>query len=281
MGILCWTLAFLGNRKGSALVNFALISPVLMMSVGAGIDISRTETARSEVQAGLDAAVLAAFNKDTTPNATISAKYFAARKYSDNLSIDAPKFTTGTGTIVGTVSFKYKPLFLSLASISDINMSVTAKATASRDIGISSVTATIVSAKGAYDKQIYFFTKDRTGAVTSETLLLDYDYVAPNKYFTPPVGNSKTASITSYDSYGYYMVVYQDLSYTGKRINPVRFYSTDLSAASYRKSSGTCSTGSGQTDSWEDGGSSDFTDFVMKVSCTLAANGPLKVQLVN
>lgn len=276
-----WLKAVLRDARGTMVVPVALAIPVIVGVTGAVADFSLMQTGRSEVQAALDAAVLSAFNSSTTPSQARAQSFFASRTFKSGVVVGAPQFTLGTNRIAGTVSFTYQTKVLSLASISSVNMTVSATAEATRENGISTITAKIVSASGAYDKEIYFFTTDKAGNIASKTLLLDYNYAAPNKYYTPSIGSSMTSTVPSYESYGFYMVIYEDTTYTGKHVSPKTLSSTDTNVATFRKSSGACTDGTGQTDNWEDGGDSNFKDFVVNLTCTTGPNGPIKVKLVN
>ncbi len=260
---------------------FAMLLPVFVISSGGAIDMNRVETARNEVQAALDAAVLAAFNDSTVPDQIRAQKFFESRTFGPDISVGSPNFKVSSNTIEGSVSFSYKTKFLTLATIKTIDGNAHSTASASREEGLTSVTATINSAKGAYDKEIYFFTKDKEGRLTSQTELLDYNYENPNKYYSPSIGTSKTIAIPNYQTYGYYMIVYEDVTYNGKHINPKTLWSTDRNADSFRHAVGDCAGSSGQTDSWEDGGSADYKDFVVTLRCTKGPNGPLQVRLVD
>ncbi|WP_407050626.1 TadE/TadG family type IV pilus assembly protein [Methyloraptor flagellatus] len=275
-----------GNRRGNVVVVFALTVPIVASATGGFVDFNRMGSLRRQVQDAMDLSVLSAFKTTTVPNNAVALQVFSSRTFDPALKVDIPTFTNpNASSIKGSVTAKYKPAFLSMAGITSLDIAVSSTALAEQSQGIATLTASTVSAKGAFDKQIYFFTKDADGKVISQSLLLDYDYTlngynyTSTKVYTPPIGNSKTITIQPYQTYGYYMIAYQDTTYYGKRINPVTSWSDDPNAAKFRKSTGDCSTSSGQTDNWEDGGDNDFADFSLTLKCTKGPTGPLVVRL--
>jgi hypothetical protein len=76
------------------------------------------------------------------------------------------------------------------------------------------------------------------------------------------------------------MIVYEDNSYTGKHINPVTHYSDDADASKWTKVAGACTDPSGSTNNWEDGGDSNYLDFVFTDTCTESSSGSKNVRLI-
>src|SRR5690606_18244230 len=91
--------AFRGNRRGNVTVTFALATLPMVAFVGAAVDYSRANSARSSMQAALDAAALSLSKEaNSINNAQLNAKalsYFLAnfnRPDAQNVAVH-PTFT--------------------------------------------------------------------------------------------------------------------------------------------------------------------------------------------
>lgn len=268
----------LRSRRGNVSVIAALtIMPVAAIG-GSGIDFARMSSVRAKAQAALDAGALAAgatgtvdltpatvtFNKNfTVPDATVS-----------NLA-----YTQSGDYINGKVTVSVPTSFLGIVGVTslDVGIATQAKVATKR---ITTATFTITSAQGAYDKEIYIWTKDAAGTITSTQKVLTYDYNLSNgtgtKTYTPALNQTYTVNVPAYSTYGLQMVAYEDTTYTGKRVNPKNFYSDAANSSTFIKRTGDCGTAGGETSSWEDGGDSNFKDLVSVWTCTLSTgNEPL------
>jgi Flp pilus assembly protein TadG len=287
---------FARNRHGNFAIAFAVSAAFIVMAVGGALDFSTAVTVRKHLQAAIDGAVLAAASKGTTIDQTYAKQFFATNVSAYSVSatnglvtknwtdVDALNFTQdASGNIVGTAHASMKTSLVAIAGISTIGITVTAAAKGTTQTKIASATFKIKSAQGAYDKDIYFYTRDKSGAVTSETLILQYDYTSSGggkKTFTPATTSSTTINIGDYASYGYKMVVYEDTTYKGLHTNPKTHYSDDADAAKWTKVTGACTDTSGATNNWEDGGDSNYLDFVFTDTCTETTSSTKDVRLV-
>src|SRR5690349_161600 len=73
--LLAW---FTRNQTGSIAVNFSLMAVPLLFVAGAGVDYGHASQARTELQAALDAAVLAGANDGSPQWTTTAGRAFSA-----------------------------------------------------------------------------------------------------------------------------------------------------------------------------------------------------------
>jgi Flp pilus assembly protein TadG len=284
---------FAKNRDGNFAITFSVILTLVLAAVGAGIDVANGVSVRSDLQLALDSAVLAAAAKGGTLDQKFAENFFASNAQSMTVNPDELAETNGwinvhtltfstdsSGNIVGTARATMQTTLMSIAGFSDLDISVTSKAAANTETKIEKATFKIKNAQGAYDKDIYFFTRDAKGKILSETLVLQYDYAAPHKYFKPAKTSDITVNVGDYTSYGYKMVVYEDLTYTGKHVSPKPHYSDDADGASWQKITGKCTDSAGSTNNWEDGGDSNYLDFAFTVKCTEGVAKTTNVRLL-
>ncbi len=270
---------------------------MLLVTAGTGIDVVESITTRNEMQNALDSAVLAAAAKGGALDEDYAKKYFLSNIRDASVSPDADSgpngrivvsslnFSTDSdGNIVGKAYVKQKTSLMAIAGIPTIGMNIAAKALGSVETKIETATYKIKSAQGAYDKDIYFFTRDSKGNIISEELILQYDYSYSRyggyKYYTPAKTTDVTINVGDYASYGYKMVVYEDNTYKGKHDHPKEYYSDDPNASKWTKTEGKCTDSGGSTNYWEDGGDSNYLDFVFTLVCTEGTSGASSVRLV-
>lgn len=276
--------SFITDQNGNVSLVVALAAMPLCMIAGAAIDYSRINSTRTAMQSALDSAVLASAATEEGLDDKSARAFLENNQDLTGVSIaklDIRK--DDEGQIVGTLKAELAMGLTSLMGDGTRSVSLVSKAIGTFPEKISKATFQISSAKGAYDKDIYFFTKDKDGKVLSETLVLQYDYTYSSgkgtAKFTPPKTSAMTIAVGPYQTYGQRVVVYQDTSYTGKHINPVSFSSDDPKASTWTKREGDCTDK--QTQSWEDGGDKDFIDFVFTMTCETAKSGKVVVRLID
>ena len=131
--------SFWADRSGNIAIVFALVGVVLMVAIGAAVDVGRWLHARDQTVAAIDAAVLAGGRALQTDSSNKSAAIAAAQKYYDEnvtsrLSVidDTVKFVVapdGMGiTASGTASIKTP--FLHFAAIDKLPLLSTSDADA-------------------------------------------------------------------------------------------------------------------------------------------------------
>lgn len=289
--------AFPQDNGGNYAIIFSVLLTTLLVAAGAGIDGVETVTVRSDIQNAMDSAVIAAAANGDTLDTDYATKFFLSNlptastntdadiDSNNRINISSVSFTTDSdGNIVGTARATLKTTILGLAGIPTVNLTIKAKSAGSVEQKIESATFKIKSAQGAYDKDIYFFTRDSEGNVVDETLILEYDYQysrwGSHKYYTPAKTSDTTINVGDYSAYGYKMVVYEDNTYTGQHTNPKEYYSDDADAPTWTKVVGECTDSGGSTNYWEDGGDANYLDFVFTVVCTEGSSGASSVRLV-
>ncbi len=267
---------YTSDRRGNISLMFAISIGVSMFGLGCAVDFGRAVSARSDAQGALDAVVLAkAANPALTQTdlSAIFARNFTARGATLNSLSATPD---SSGVVSGTASVTVPMSFSGLFGVTTTNVGVSAKANPKAPAKYATVTMKITSAQGAYDKEIYAVTLDKNGTVLTRQLALTYDYTLSGgkgtKAYTPAIGGSTTLSISSYDQFAIEMVVYEDTTYTGKKTNPKTLRSNASNASTFIKTAGACTDTAGETQSWEDGGDSNYKDFVANMTCTLVPN---------
>lgn len=275
---------FLANEDGNLSLVLALAALPLCMIAGAAIDYSRIGSTRTAMQNALDSAVLASAAIEGGLDEASAKSFLKANSEFSGVNIahvDIRK--DDSGQVVGTLKADIAMGLANLMGSSRRSILLVSKAVGTFPEKITEATFQIISAKGAYDKDIYFFTKDKDGKVLKETLVLQYDYTYSSgkgtAKFTPAKTSAMTISVGPYETYGQRVVVYQDTSYVGKHINPVSFSSDDAKASTWTKSQGDCTDK--QTQSWEDGGDKDFIDFVFTMTCETSKSGKAVVRLTD
>jgi Flp pilus assembly protein TadG len=120
--------SFWSDQRGNIGVIFALaLLPVLML-VGAAVDYSRASAIRTQLQAAMDAAVLAGAARSTDQTAT-ARSVFSAHLQSGPYDIKSTSFTLGSdASVTGNASAEVSTSLLAAASIETLTVSVTATA---------------------------------------------------------------------------------------------------------------------------------------------------------
>ncbi|WP_349362184.1 pilus assembly protein TadG-related protein [Methylocystis sp. JR02] len=261
--------AFAACQRGTVAILFGLALLPVALLVGGAVDYSAAVTKKSRLQEALDKGVLAAAAKGVADSALLN-RYLNANMPVGISAINATLAvsTAANGAVIyaSDATFAVQTAFLKIIGMNSINVGAHSEATLPTQI----VTATFnaVSAKGAFAKDMFLWTKNASGAVTSKQTVLSYRYGVSGSGTNPPVGAwTVTFSVPKYSTYGVGMVAYQDLSYQGGLINPVEFYS-DVNSASFRKT-GNCQDSGGAQYNVEDGGDNDYLDFVYTMKCAL------------
>jgi len=122
---------FRGDSSGQIAVFFALALIPIAEGIGAAVDYSKANGVKVELQASLDAAVLAGAGDKTSSRDTTATNTFAgnfAGKVSGVSS--SPTFAYGNdGTYAGTASAQVPTTFMKVVGISNITVTASAKAT--------------------------------------------------------------------------------------------------------------------------------------------------------
>jgi Flp pilus assembly protein TadG len=277
--------AFAGEESGAFAMIFGLILIPVVFVVGGAVDYASATTARSLSQEALDAGVLAAAAKNSADN-TMLKKFYNSHIINRNLTLSSASVTTTTDASGNTVyvadaTYTVKTSFLKLAGIS--NWTGHTHSEAYTPTQIVSITVDPTNAQGAWSKDVFVFTRDSSGAIISKQTVMTYRYTYPStKVTTPTIGTwSGTYTIPKYASFGVGLVIYQDMSYRGALVSPVTQYSDDSNASSWIHTTGACSDTNGQTVNMEDGGDSNFLDFVYTMKCTIGVASGSSAHLKN
>lgn len=116
----------LACRRGNIALTFAIAAAPLMTAVGAGVDYSRSEQQRTQIQGTLDAALLAGARSVGTENATATT-FFAKQS---TVAGATTSFQLSGAQLSGTATATIKTTFLAIAGHSTIT--VTARGAAIR-----------------------------------------------------------------------------------------------------------------------------------------------------
>lgn len=276
------------DRRGNTAVFFALGMVPVTLALGASIDYSRIGGGQAQLQQVLDSAVLRMATADTLDSAA-GAKNVAGGLASSSISIVSTNFTTsvdalGRNVYIGTATAKLPMSVMAAMGMKNSLLTATAKA-ASPAAQILTATFKPTKVQGSYSKDIFFWTKDASGAITTKTTVITYRYNGSwGTSTTSPSINSVSAtfSIPPYSTFGVGMVAYQDWEHlTGALINPKTYYSDASDASRYMRSSGVCTDHNGMTVYMEDGGDSNFADLNYVMSCTVGKAAGAKASLTN
>ena len=128
---------YLRDRRGVTALTFALSSMVLLGATFAAIDASRVSSARSELQDGLDAAILAAGIKNSTDSIVVNkvGSDFIKAQLSTNPNLQnlTVNFTLGPKTITGTASADVDPVFMDLFTGSLVKLTANSEVVRGQD----------------------------------------------------------------------------------------------------------------------------------------------------
>jgi len=127
-----WFSRFVRHSGGSVMPLFALaVIPVLGL-IGASVDYSRAAAARSKLQASLDAALLAGVKDGSAGWSDVATAVFNADMTGMGLAAAIPSFTSdANGRYSATVSASVSTMFLTVMSMSSINVAAASVALAS------------------------------------------------------------------------------------------------------------------------------------------------------
>jgi hypothetical protein len=260
------------NTSGNASFMFAICAVPCFLAAGMAIDYSVVLRTRNALQIALDSATLASAASPKKFEKKTAMKFFEENGASNNFKINEIAFKKGdNSSTIGSLSAVVPTNLMGLVGLDSTEIALQSVAVPVKESKLTKVTFDITNAQGVYDKEIYFFTKDKDGKISSDTLMLDYNYEyaggAGTKTFTPKLNKSKTITLGEYETFGERMVVYEDVSYHGKHINPKSYASDDKNASEWTKVTGLCDKGKGETQNWEDGGDKNYLDFVFQVKC--------------
>ncbi len=122
--------ALLRRTEGQVTILFALATVPLLVAAGAAIDRIRLDNTRTEMQAALDGATLAAANAENRTNKQremLARKYFkanfaSAEENSANFTIDVT-----AAAVIANVRIDYPMTFMSLVGIDQATIDITAE----------------------------------------------------------------------------------------------------------------------------------------------------------
>jgi hypothetical protein len=267
-------LALLADRQGSVAIFFALAAVPMLLAAGGALDYTHAIAVKSRLQQSLDNGIIAAAAKGTTDVgvvATFLNTQASGGADAVTLTISMKNAPGGGSVYVGDATVPVRTHFLQMVGIKSIPVGAHSEADA--PARIVSVTFKPIHAQGAYSKDIFIWTKDASGAITWKQTALIYRYGVAGSGTTPSIGNwTTTFSVPKYSTYGVGMVVYEDWqNYSGALINPVTKYS-DVNPASFIQQKGSCTDPNGAKYNMEDGGDTNFLDFVYNFKCTMSAS---------
>lgn len=261
---------FRQSQTGSIGVVFAIGLVPLCLAAGVAIDYNRVLAARTAAQAALDSTLLAAAASRELENAGKLKSYFDenARKIDarfENLDVEKDP----DGIIRASVDVSVPMSLLTLAGMTSVEFPVVSVGKGVEVKKLSEVTFRTESAKGIYDKDVYFVTRDAAGNILTRSLVLSYDWQGPGKeaVFTPSVKNEFRMDVGEYESWAVELVVFIDDSFNGDKIGEVRHFSDGPDAETWQKIDGECDDAIGQYQTWEDLGDSDYADFSFTLNC--------------
>lgn len=262
------------DTRGNVAVIFGLSFVPLILTAGGAIDYAQAMQKKSFIQQAMDTGLLAAaIHKQ--PSSAYLAKAVNSNLKFGNVTVADATLSTATGADGGLVyngdaSFVVKTRFLKMVGLPDMTVAAHAEVKLPGQLVTAAFTPT--NTQGAFSKDIFLWTKDASGAVTSRQTVLTYRYSAASasSVTTPPIGTQTvTFTVPAYSTYGLGMVAYQDsTNYSGDLINPVEMWTDAANASSFIHKTGACENAGGATYNWEDGGDANFMDFVYTMTCT-------------
>jgi Flp pilus assembly protein TadG len=121
---------FIKDESGSIAITFGLLAIVIMLAMGAAVDIGRWQHARTRTLAAIDAAVLAGGRAFQVDADVTKALQIAANVYADNINTRSPvlsdtvKFVSAKNNTEFTASGKavIAMSFLRMAGINELNL---------------------------------------------------------------------------------------------------------------------------------------------------------------
>jgi hypothetical protein len=130
------------DRSGNFGVMAAVMLPVLLVAAGGAVDMSHAFAKKQELQEKMDAAVLAAVLKSDAKSQRQEVENFMGaflpEETKDGQPVDMSSAAVLTvsnnpdGSVTGTFADKFKPSFLGLAGLNELNISVSSTAIADK-----------------------------------------------------------------------------------------------------------------------------------------------------
>ncbi|MGX7706284.1 hypothetical protein [Methylobacterium sp. Gmos1] len=224
------------------------------------------------MQKALDAALLAAAKKDNSDAAAFKSSVDSLfHRSTSNTTVSRVQQADGGYKYTGAATATVSTPFMALAGIKTVD--VTANAEATTPGQITTVKLTPTKTTGAYSKDIFIWTKDAQGKVTSRQTIITYRYKSSNgtKTTSPALNSSSTTfTVSTHAKFGLGLVVYEDyLKYSGALVNPKEKWSDAPNVDTFVRQTGQCTDPGGMTFNWEDGGDQNFADFVYTMTCTV------------
>ncbi|WP_210209328.1 TadE/TadG family type IV pilus assembly protein [Fulvimarina endophytica] len=268
---------FRSDRSGNMILACALAMPVMVMAMGGALSYGMAYSGRSDIQNALDTALLGGYGESDEFDETRARMLFANNLNGIEVS-ELTFFENGEGGMAGRAVAEQPALMLQMFGMETIKFGAVAAVEPSMEKKIVSATFKPTAVSGAFDKDIYFFTRDASGRKTRRELVLSYDVTSkhPQLGWTsatvrPDLNRTHTINVGEYSSYGYEMVVYEDVTLKGNRSGPgvtVKSYDSDGPDVEDRmRREGACGKANGEAVSWEDGGDRNFQDFKYTVTC--------------
>lgn len=270
---------FLTSETGAIAPIAALGMLLMLMFIGGAVDFERAYAAQTRLQKALDAAVLFAAKKTGGDWSLAAQDYFKTNFSETDVNGPSPLFSQGEGgTITASASLKIDTSILKVVGMETLPVVATATAVAAVPLNME-VEFTALSAQGAFAKDIFVFVRDASGQIVFEQKMLSYDYDGVTRWTTPPINQvTSRVTLTGGSTFGVMMRVYEDLSYLGRRnVSYIDHFSDEQSPRI--KTTGSCDVG--QTHNWEDGGDSNFADFVYMLKCYGNTAPPTPARLIN
>ena len=265
------------GEGGNVAITFSLALPALAMFIGVGVDYSVAIQTKTRAQAALDSGMLSLARQGAPTSASLN-KLLTSELAGQHVTLTSATTSTTTNSAgntiyVGDALLNITPAFLSVAGVQSLPLHAHTEVVT--PMRIMTVTFQPTVAQGMYSKDMFFFTRDAQGNITSQPTVMTYRYTRSTgtSVSTPPIlGQTMTYTVPPYSTFGVGMVVYQDYTnYSGALINPVSMYS-DVNPAAFVHQTGVCSAPGGAQYNMEDGGNADFMDFVYNMTCTMGVD---------
>lgn len=133
---------FLGDRRGSIAIQFAIAMVPITAIMGGAVDYTRAGRVRADLQASLDSAVLAAVKlKPTDAWEQRAADVFASNAPAGYASASANFVRLGDGSVRGSVSTAVETELVSVLGINSIGVGVRSTASSGESYGDSCILA--------------------------------------------------------------------------------------------------------------------------------------------
>lgn len=149
----CPRFSFVRNDAGSTVVLFASVLAVLGISGGVAVDAGRAYSAKSRLQAALDAAVLSAVPLERSQREAQAKAVFAEQASVVSLNTQ-PRWNSNANTFSGRAVTQLPTAMLKLIGINTIDIDVSSKAAVQVPQMPDTITITLDSAKGWFWKRV-------------------------------------------------------------------------------------------------------------------------------